>query len=417
MDEVYMKEKSYMIAIPKYEEELKDIALIVSRLKETKSFNVTNITMSEDEIPTLEIEYKDTTYMVEISAENYEIPEMFRISHFFKDIDIEAIEKQDVGLMVAMDFSDNILESYHLQLKIICTIFPELLGIMDCSAEKILSGSWAALAAKSDIPPAPRYVFTTQAVYSCDDDVWLHTHGLNRCGIMELEIVNSTKETANGHYSVIEATASRLVNEPEFFKEDRPMYLGDFSNNHPLVVTWVHWEDAMETVREGTIGGPADRNEEDGHNGYTGCLFVYETPYDMMNEEYSHISVYDELLEDNPIYMLTNDETERMRALAIERIDYMKKAFLKGANAVLIKVGLKVDDEYKSDGNEYEHIWFELKSIEENVFTAELTQEPYMVSGMHIGSIGTYSYSEITDWIVYTNEDRITPDDVYLLEM
>ena len=38
MDEVYMKKKSYMIAIPKYEEELKDIALIVSRLKETKSF-------------------------------------------------------------------------------------------------------------------------------------------------------------------------------------------------------------------------------------------------------------------------------------------------------------------------------------------------------------------------------------------
>ena len=76
-----------------------------------------------------------------------------------------------------------------------------------------------------------------------------------------------------------------------------------------------------------------------------------------------------------------------------------------------------MDEQYKSEGNGYEHIWFALHSVDEDSFTAELTQEPYMVSGMHTGSVGTYSYDEITDWMMFTEEDRITPDEVYLIEM
>lgn len=417
MAETFFKEKSYMIAIPKHEEELNDINLIMSRITNARDFTVTKADSDENGMPVIEIEYNNRAYTFEIWPEPYEIPQMFRVAHFFKDIDIEAIEKQSVGLMVAMEFSDNILESYHLQLKIIDTIFPETLGIMDCSAEKILSGAWAALAAKSATPPAPRYIFTTQAVYSGEDDVWLHTHGLNRCGIMELEVINSTKETSQNHYHVIESVASRLIDEPDTFIDGDTMYVARLCNNQPLVVTWVPWQQAINTVREGSLGGAEDRTDESGHNGFTGSLFVYVSPDDMENGRYSHLSVYDELLKENPMFMLTNGETARMKSLAMERVDYMKKAFLNGAKGVLVKVGLMVDEEYKTDTNEREHIWFELKSVADDSFTAELTQEPYMVSGMHTGSVGTYPYSDITDWIVFTEEDRISPDEVYLMEM
>ena len=150
---------------------------------------------------------------------------------------------------------------------------------------------------------------------------------------------------------------------------------------------------------------------------YTGSLFVFDSPESMDEGYVSHVSIYDELLADNPMYMMTNSETERMQSLARERVEYMKKAFEGPAKAVLIKVGLTVDDEYKTDTNSKEHIWFELQSITDDSFTAELTQEPYMVSGMHAGDIGTYSYNDITDWIIFTEEDRITPDEVYLMEI
>lgn len=411
------KEKSYMLAIPMYEEELRDTELVMERIKNSRYFTVKHMGINEDGMPVNEIEYNGDTYRFEIYPERYHIPEMFRVQHFFRDVDVEEIDKRSLGLIVALEFSDKILDSYHLQLKIIDSIFPETVGVIDYSAEKILSGVWASLAAKCSTPPAPRYIFTAQAVYSSDDNVWLHTHGLNRCGLMELEIMGSTKETSQNHYHVIESVASRLIDEPDTFEDGDAMFVARFSNNQPLVVTWVPWQEAMETIEEGTLGGHEDRTDESGHNGYTGSLFVYETPDDMENGRYSHISIYDELLNDNPMFMFTNTETARMKSLAIERVDYMKKAFANGAKGVLVKVGLVVDEEYKTETNEREHIWFELKNVEEDTFTAELTQEPYMVSGIHTGDVGTYSYEDITDWLVFTEEDRISPDEVYLMGM
>lgn len=410
-----IKEQSYMLAIPKHPEELQDIHLILDRIRNATIFSVCQKGQNEDGTPWHEIEYQGDIYRFTVYPEDYRIPEMFRVQHFFADVDVAEIDKQKTGLAVIMDFSEKLLESYHLQLKIINTIFPETLAVLDYSSEKVLSGAWLACAAKSQTPPAPRYLFTTQAVYT-GKEVWLHTHGLNRCGIMELEVLNSTKNTSQSHYQVMEAIASRLINEPDALDDGDVMYVARLCNDQPIMATWVPWQQVMGMIKKGTLGGPGDRSDENGHNGYTGCIYVYQSPEDMENKRYSHLSIYDKWLDKNPMYMLTNEETARLRALAFERVKYMKEAFLKGAKGVLIKVGLRVDEEYKTETNEREHIWFELQNVEENTFTAKLTQEPYMVSGMHKGDVGTYPYEDITDWLVFTEERRISPDDVYLLE-
>ena len=415
MTDKIIKEKSYMIALPKNSEELNDIELIMNRIKDSEYFTIQNVGFSEDDFPAIEIEYNGDTYSFTIYPEPLQIPEMFRIQHLFKDIDIEEIEKRDAGLLIEMEFSDKILDSYHLQLKIITTIFPETLAVLDASSEKILSGTWVNLAAKCNTPPAPRYIFTAQAVYSSDEDVWLHTHGLNRCGLMELEVLGSTKETYSNHYAIIEAAAARLIEEPDSFEDPNAMYVARLCNNQPVIVTWVPWQEIVKNLDEGKLGGANDRTEESGHNGYTGSLAVFVTPEDMDNGNYSHLSVFDELLANNPMIMISNEETARMKSLALDRLDYMKNAFNNKAKAILVKVGLEIDDEYKTDTNEREHIWFELKDISENTFTAELTQEPYMVSSMHTGDVGTYSYDDITDWLIFTEEHRISSDEVYLL--
>ena len=64
-----------------------------------------------------------------------------------------------------------------------------------------------------------------------------------------------------------------------------------------------------------------------------------------------------------------------------------------------------------------EHIWFELKDTKDGKLVAELTQDPYYVSGIKCGDIGTYSTDEVTDWLILTPERRISPDDAYLLDM
>lgn len=126
------------------------------------------------------------------------------------------------------------------------------------------------------------------------------------------------------------------------------------------------------------------------------------------------VSVFDEYLRENPIYMLTNQETDRMHKLAAEQLDFMKKMFGREKITILLKVGIEVDEEFKKEGNSFEHIWFELKKLNEDTFKAKLTQEPYYVKDLHEEAVMTFPYSQITDWIIFTLEDKVTPDDVYL---
>ena len=312
-----------------------------------------------------------------------------------------------------MLFDEHILDSYHTQLKLIHELLPDCLAVLDGSSEKVLSGKWVALAAKSNVPPSPRYIFTVQAVSGDSEEVWLHSHGMNRCGLPELEILNSTKDTYNDHYNIIETMAKRMLEKGEPPQEKEPMYLAMVTNEIPLMATVVNWKEALKKYPSGVLGGAGDRKE--GHNQNTDVIFCYPTPESMDKKQYYEVSVFDEYLNGNPIYMLTNQETDRMRRLAAERLDFMLKMFGREKITILVKVGLEVDEEFKEDGNSFEHIWFELKEKHQDTFTAELTQEPYYVKDLHEGAVMTFPYGQITDWIVFTPEGRVTPDDVYLL--
>lgn len=408
------KEKSYMLAIPKNQEDISDIESILKRLHTTKDFKLLNTQMN-DGVLGIKVKYKNEEYDINIYPENYEVPDLFKTQHLFSDIDIELIEKSNLGICVEMMFSDDYLDSYHLQLKVINSLLSEIVGIFDYSSEKILSGKWAKLTSESNVPPAPRYIYTTQAVIDDDNTVWLHTHGLNRCGITELEILNSNKEMYNTHYSIIETLANRLIEMEDMLEEKEPFYIARLSEEVYLVVTLVSWQEAVNNYDYDFLGGQRDR--EEGHNENTSVIYVYRSQDDCDNENYEHLSIYDELLEGNPIYMITTSETNRMKALATERINYLKASSKNNQNNILVKIGLTIDEEYQTDTNTKEHIWFELKSFDNDKITGELTQEPYYVSNLHTGDIKDFSLEDMTDWLIFTPEKRITPDEVYLLEM
>lgn len=406
------KEKSYMLVIPEIENDIIDIEGMFERLNGSTEFQLLSSSIKGGTI-TIKVKYHKREYKVDFYPTGFALPELYRIQHFFPDVDIEKLEKAQTGIAVEMFFNDNPLVSYHLQLKIIDAVLPDKLAVLDDSSEKILSGRWVTMEAESKVPPAPRYIYTVQAVYN-NECVWLHTHGLNRCGITELEILNSSKETYNSHYTIIETMANRLLENPEPLKLKEPMYLARLSNDIYLVTTIVSWEEAIKLYDDEILGGKNDRKE--GHNSDTSVVFAYRSKDDYEKENYEPVSIYDDILENNPIYMISSKETARMKALAIERINYIKEALQNQENKILVKIGLEVDEEYKDDENSYEHIWFELKQFDSDTIISELTQEPYYVSDIHVGYVGKYSIENITDWLIYTPERRLSPDDVYLLE-
>lgn len=197
----YWEESSYMMAVPKgggmdlsvrlFERvaAISGVELLKKRLPD------------EDEPGYMEVGYDGEVYEIGFYEGDFSMPDMFnRRDYYFTDEELYAIGRADRALTVFMKFGVDGQKSYHLQLKIAVAMVPDLLAIVDESAEKLVCARWATLAADSAVVPGTSVLFTVHAVTDEGGEVWLHTHGLNRCGLYELEILKSDKENYNNHY-------------------------------------------------------------------------------------------------------------------------------------------------------------------------------------------------------------------------
>lgn len=412
-----MREPSYMIVIPMNEKDLENPRYIMENLGRSETIKVKDMHIEDEVGLVLDFAIEDREYQAVLDPVETEVPSFVRPEHAFSDEEVQKLNEVRAGLSVCIDFEGDSNRCFHDQLKLIDAIFPDMLAVLDCPSEKLLSGKWVKLAAKSSILPAPRYLFTVQAISDDGEEVWLHTHGLKRCGLYELEILCSNKDSFNDHYKMIESFALRMLENAD----DEPIEPGDAvfvgeAADRELVLTAVDWREALELYPDATIGTEEDR-EDEVHSEDTCVLMIYKNEQDEEAHIYTPIQDFDPYIDQNTMYMFSNAETLRMSRLAIERIPYMIKAFEDKENTIIVKIGLVTDKAYWSgEEPQKEHIWFELKDVQDNAIVAQLTQEPYYVSGMKEGDIGTFQFSDITDWIIFTKERRITPDDAYLLE-
>lgn len=411
-----MKEPSFMVVITKNPDDVKDPQIFLDNIANSENVRVLSARMDEERGMVLDLIVEDKPYQVDVMPIEVEVPNFFRSQHAFTDEEYQQIASTQVGLSVCMIFDDDFAQCFYDQLRILDAMFPEILAVLDEPSEKLLSGKWVALAAKSKILPAPRYLFTVQAISDDGEEIWLHTHGLKRCGLYEIEILGSTKETCNDHYKMMETFATRMLESEEPIKPTDSVFVGQAADRY-LICTAVDWKEAILYYPDIKIGTKEDR-EDNVHGEDTCVLMLYKNERDEEEMRFTPVQAFNPFLQQNPMYMFSNEETARMRSLAIERIPYLMKAFVNKENTIILKIGLITDKEYweEEDKPQREHIWFELKNITDDGVVAELTQDPYYVSGIKTGDVRSYPFSDITDWLIFTKECRIAPDDVYLLQ-
>ncbi len=414
----YWEEKSYMIALPK--DESQDMQEgIFERISAIQGLKIKakNMPVESEERPgSIIFEYDGEEYEVGYYVGEFQWSELLGMRNYlFSQEEITKIKAASKGLTLFMEFHEDCKKSFHLQLKLAVAMVPNLLALVDESGEKMISAKWAVMAAASAVTPGPEDIYTVQAVSDKKGEVWLHTHGLLRCQITELEILQSDTKNYDNHYHLLSTFASSLIDKKEpFIPKENSKYIGILINRQPIVVTCVSWTEALKEYKKLSLGGLKDRQQ--GHNSKTSPIFVYKSEEDEKNRKLSKVSEYNSLLGDNPMFFISNEETDRMRALARERFHYVKEHAQNPDNTAMIKIGLLRDDnEEGSNELEQEHIWFELLAFEGDKFKAKLTQEPYAVEDMHEGDEGVYTIDDVTDWIIYTPNYSVTPGTAYLL--
>lgn len=403
----YWEKKSYMLVVPeKVTSDLRDeIFNRVANIEGVEIKEKSDVKGNEPGKIILDYdkeEYEVNFYIAPFSAEHY-IIESSRKN--FSQEEKEKLKEARWALTIAMKFNNDSKKSYHLQLKLATSMVPNVIGIMDESAEKMLSGRWAKMTANSNVTPGADDLYSVQAVQDKNGEVWLHTHGLCRCGITELEILQSNNESYNYHYNIITTFASYLIDKKEEFRGSA--YIGMLSNKQPIVVTCESWTKGLKEYKNLELGNVKDRKK--GHNSKTSIIFIYKNEEDEKNKKLTKVSEFNELWGDNPIFFISNEETARMKALAMERFDIVKEEANKTENKICIKIGLPVGGD-----NEFEHIWFELIEFEEDRFKAKLLQKPYNVK-MREGTEDWYTVDDVTDWVIYTSDFAINPSNAFLL--
>lgn len=410
---VIEKTVSYMMGVPRDDKTIEDPVKVIERLKNSNLFTVKDVEFNEN--LNVKILYKDEIYNIELIPETYEISGMYTVNHHLTEENYKAITESEIGLTVAITFGNSNLDAYHLQLKILYAAVLDMVGVIDFCSEKILSSVWTKITSESPVPPSPDYIYSVQAISGEKNDVWLHTHGLNRCGSIEVEILDSDAENYKNHFYILQTLAKRVISDDTFINEEEAFWIGRMNNGEDLVVTWIDYNEALKMYDEDIIGGAKDREES--HNKDTGAVYIYLTEKDYEKKKYRHVSCVNEYISDNLLMMYTTEETLRMSILAMDRIKYFIDGINNEENQGIMKIGLEVDEEYKNEDDIFrEHIWFHIKDINGLKAKGVLTQEPYYIKDLKSGTEMELDLNHLTDWVLYTNKGQITPDSVYLLE-
>lgn len=413
-------------------------ALIEKALTNNKHFKLKTFSPIEDfglgeKAFNAQIEYGENTYSINLYLDlvaNLHLQE-YRFGNNVKQEFIDLATQQKYFIGTSMYFSDDILESFHLQLKVLNAIVPDASLCVDFMSLKLLSPQWLAMTAKSMIPPSPDYIYTIHAVYNDEPDgarhYWLHTHGLHRCGSVELEMVDITQYPEEMN-TMLNMVAKRFLTGA--IAEQERFMIG--YDGMGIDLCWLRWEKALKDFPDDAIGGFNDRKDDnDIHAEPVGVLYAVQ------EGNMSSPEIYGATLAENPIYYISNEETFRMSCLAKERFGFYtelfkihtpkeeKKSFLskifgtekpkqpESSWRFLVKLGLQVDND--KSGSEKEHLWYDVLAIEGDKITGRLLNQPYWISGLNEGDIKTYPLELLTDWLIYGPESTYTSDTIYEL--
>lgn len=312
-----------------------------------------------------------------------------------------------VGVRVHLD-PDAPLGDYHLQLRLLHHVVPEALGVVDASACVVRPRGWLAEAATSSVPPHPTTLWCVHAVHE-GDVVWMHTHGLDRCGRIELDMLGVPAEHVGLLGQLLNAAAGRLLDaEVDAWPEDEEVVVG-----HGMPLVWLPVGDALANVGRQPVGGADDR--EDGvHAGERGVLLVKE-PGKLWGHSYRSPATYLPILEDNPLLYVSDMETARREALAQERYPRFTALFEATKGIELFRFLVKLGLETTEGGRE--HIWFDFhKPVSGDRIDATCLNRPYDVPSVSEGMRGWFDRALMTDFSVLSPLGQLGPDQIALLE-
>jgi hypothetical protein len=316
-----------------------------------------------------------------------------------KGEDRRLAQRSEWALGVGASIRFDPLRDYHEQLRVLHALVPDAVAFVDASAFRVRPGLWLREAAATAVPPPAESLWTIHAVHDRPDGdlLWMHTHGLDRCGVIDLEILEVPRAGKGPMADLLNAAAALFIDLGTPEPRD-PLCLGE-----GIEIVWLPWEKASRRQRDPAHAGPR------------GVLFA---PARRRGGGLGRVTQYASRLEADPVLYVSALQTERMAMLATDRFDRFSRLQARfGAREgweFLVELWYEIDG--AACDCEREHLWFRVQSIDGEEVDATLVNEPHLIERMRLGDRARHSLERLDDWSILCEHGRFGPDSVVLLE-
>lgn len=312
--------------------------------------------------------------------------------------------RRRIGVVSYVD--EDPLGDFHRQIEILSCLVDDAVYVMDMEACRPFSGLWLREAASVPVPPPPESLYSVHQVVAEDETCWFHTHGLKRCGLPELEILNVEPGGYQIALSLINVTA-KLILDRGMPAANEPFLVG-----YDMELLWLPWKIALEAEEMigDELGGPEDRNEF--HDQPSAVLYAPgEDPGDLLNPGAVFTAIQ------HPVFFISSMETQRMRYLALFRLEYFAAVFHQRGRhedwSFVMKIGYAIDG--ATDDDDYEHLWFRVHDMGPDWMSGELLNQPYQIERLKQGEVLRNDLTQMSDWQIRSPHGHFDADNVRLL--
>lgn len=312
-----------------------------------------------------------------------------------------------VGLEGAISLRDPTAD-YQLQLQLCEALSRDWAPVVyDANAFRFLTTQEVRHLAGTVTPPRRRCLFSVHKVRSTPAGIseaawWIHTHGLERAGIPDLELFDVPGNHVAASIELIEAVADLWL---EFCT---PEPLVRFAVGDGLELSWRPWQAVAAELPPRAVGGWSSRKPELGHVGYRAVL-VEPDGVQRIGPARPPIAVLDSLLRSESTLYKTVSETSRLSRLARERWASFGLLFA-GKHPPDWRFHVKLSLAIDGSPRHGEHLWFDAIELRPGRVRARLVSVPRFVHRLQCGDENWYELDRLSDWRILTPQGDFDPE-------
>jgi uncharacterized protein YegJ (DUF2314 family) len=322
-----------------------------------------------------------------------------------------------VGLETLLDAAQPV-EAWTALMRLVAKAIPGAPHVIDVNSTRIHARpAIDDLVAMPDVPASGRDLWAVHAVTGASNEsCWLHTHGLDRVGRPDLEMLDVPRDLGIPGIELIEVIGERLLEEPCPPPGERMIVGGD-----PAGREWAAalqpWRVAAEFVADATPGSLRDRAADDReHAGVRAAVCAAEPKGAFRKVWTPPLDILRAMAEGDVLFNIADGAAERARRLAwatwpdlaMAHADLLRASGGRAPADIHFAIKAAFDDG-EAGQRGAEHMWLDVIRFDGDRAHARLVNRPMHLKSVREGGMVWIDRSRLSDWVVVSPHGRFTP--------